>query len=230
MSDTNTPVVELENVSKIYPMGRVTVTALRGINLRIRQGDFIAIVGPSGSGKTTMLNVLGCLDLPSEGLHYLQGHDVASLSDAQLSRLRSRGIGFVFQNYSLLPSFSAVRNIELPHYYATGRGNRKRAMALLEQVGLADRARHKPTELSGGEQQRVAVARALINDPFLILADEPTGNLDTHSGDALMSLFKELNEKQGLTIVIVTHNSAVSAEAHRLIRMRDGEIVSDEMQ
>jgi putative ABC transport system ATP-binding protein len=230
VSDTNTPVVELENVSKMYPMGHVTVTALRGINLRIRQGDFIAIVGPSGSGKTTMLNVLGCLDLPSEGLHYLQGHDVASLSDAQLSRLRSRGIGFVFQNYSLLPSFSAVRNIELPHYYATGRGNRKRAMALLEQVGLADRARHKPAELSGGEQQRVAVARALINDPFLILADEPTGNLDTHSGDALMSLFKELNEKQGLTIVIVTHNSAVSAEARRLIRMRDGEIVSDEMQ
>jgi putative ABC transport system ATP-binding protein len=230
VSETNTPVVELKNVSKIYPMGRVTVTALREINLSIQQGEYLAIVGPSGSGKTTMLNVLGCLDLPSEGEHYLQGHDVASLSDAQLSRLRSRGIGFVFQNYSLLPSFSAMRNIELPHYYATGRGNRKRAMRLLEQVGLADRANHRPTELSGGEQQRVAVARALINDPFLILADEPTGNLDSASGDALMKLFRELNEQQGLTIILVTHNPAVSAEARRLIRMRDGAIVSDEIQ
>jgi putative ABC transport system ATP-binding protein len=228
VSDTNTPVVELANVSKIYPMGEVTVTALRDINLRIEPRDFIAIVGPSGSGKTTMLNVLGCLDLPSAGTQYLQGHDVASLNDAQLSRLRSRGIGFIFQNYSLLPSFSALRNVELPHYYASGRGNRKRALALLEQVGLADRVNHKPSELSGGQQQRVAVARALINDPFLILADEPTGNLDTASGDALLELFKELNEKQGLTIVIVTHNPAVSTAAHRVIHMRDGLIVSDE--
>jgi putative ABC transport system ATP-binding protein len=230
VSETDTPVVELENVSKIYPMGRVTVTALRDINMRIHSGEFVAIVGPSGSGKTTMLNVLGCLDLPSDGIQRLHGQDVATLSDAQLSRLRSRGIGFVFQNYSLLPAFSALRNVELPHYYATGRGNRKRALALLEQVGLADRVRHRPAELSGGEQQRVAVARALINDPFLILADEPTGNLDSASGDELMRIFRTLNETEGLTIIVVTHNPTISAQARRLIRLRDGRIVSDEAQ
>ncbi len=222
------PIVEMENVSKVYQMGRVEVPALRGVNLRIQRGEFTAIVGPSGSGKTTLLNLIGCLDLPSEGSYRLQGRDVSRLGDAQLSRLRGQGIGFIFQDYSLLRRFSALRNVELPCYYARARGDRKRAQALLAQVGLAERSRHRPIELSGGEQQRVAVARALMNDPFLILADEPTGNLDSASGQQLLDLFARLNEEQGLTMLIVTHDPAISSRARRIIRMRDGQIVADE--
>ena len=227
---TAAPIVELDDVSKIYQMGRVEVPALRGVNLRIERGEFTAIVGPSGSGKTTLLNLIGCLDLPSEGTCRLQGHDVTTLNDGQLSRLRGQGIGFVFQEYSLLRRFSALRNVELPCYYAKGRGDRRRALALLGQVGLADRAHHRPTELSGGEQQRVVVARALMNDPFLILADEPTGNLDTASGQELMGFLKRLNTEHALTLVVVTHDPAISAQARRIIRMRDGRIVADEQQ
>jgi putative ABC transport system ATP-binding protein len=222
--------VDMENVSKIYRMGQVNVPAVQGANLHLAHGEFTAIVGPSGSGKTTLLNLIGCLDLPSEGSYRLQGHDVATLSDAQLSRLRGKGIGFVFQDYSLLPRFSALRNVELPHYYAKGRGNRQRALQLLSQVGLADRARHRPTQLSGGEQQRVAVARALMNDPFLLLADEPTGNLDTKSGGELITLLEGLNEEQGLTVIMVSHDPTISARARRVIRLLDGEIVADERQ
>lgn len=221
-------IVEMENVSKVYQMGRVEVPALRSVNLHIRRGEFTAIVGPSGSGKTTLLNLIGCLDLPSEGTYKLQGRDVSSLGDAQLSRLRGQGIGFVFQDYSLLRRFSALRNVELPRYYVKGRGDRKRALALLDRVGLAERSRHRPIELSGGEQQRVAVARALMNDPFLILADEPTGNLDTTSGQQLLDLFARLNDEQQITVLIVTHDPAISARARRIIRMRDGQIVADE--
>ena len=228
--NTGELLIEMENVSRVYQMGRVEVPAVRGVHLTVRRGEFVAIVGPSGSGKTTLLNLIGCLDLPTEGTYRLQGRDVTTLSDAQLSRLRGRGVGFVFQDYSLLRRFSALRNVELPCYYARGRGDRQRARALLAQVGLADRAHHRPTELSGGEQQRVAVARALMNDPFLILADEPTGNLDSASGQELLRLLARLNQEQGITLLIVSHDPAVSALARRVVRMRDGQIVADELQ
>jgi len=190
----------------------------------------VAVVGPSGSGKSTLLNLIGCLDLPSEGTYRLRGRDVRTLSDAQLSRLRGEGIGFVFQDFSLMRRLTALRNVELPHYYTQGRGNRQRALRLLAQVGLADRAHHRPTELSGGEQQRVALARALMNEPFLLLADEPTGNLDTRSGEELIGLLEKLNHEQGLTVVIVSHDPSISARARRVIRLLDGQIVGDERQ
>lgn len=224
------PVIEMEGVSRIYQMGRVEVPALVGASLTVRQGEFVAIMGPSGSGKTTLMNLIGCLDLPDEGTYRLQGKDVNTLSDARISRLRGEGIGFVFQNYSLLPTFTALRNVQMPHYYSEGRGDRRRAMALLEQVGLGKRAKHKPLELSGGEQQRVAVARALMNDPFLLLGDEPTGNLDSVSSHELMNLLEKLNRETGLTIVLVTHDPTVSARAGRVIHMRDGQIVADEVK
>ena len=224
------PIIEMEGVSRIYQMGRVEVPALRGVNLRVWPGEFTAIAGPSGSGKTTLLNLIGCLDLPTEGTYRLQGRDVTTLSDAQLSRLRGEGIGFVFQDYSLLRRFTAVGNVQLPRYYAVGRGDRNRALSVLAQVGLAERASHRPPELSGGEQQRVAVARALMNDPFLILADEPTGNLDSVSGQELVDLFRRLNAEQGITLLIVTHDPAVSVCARRVIRMHDGQIIADEEQ
>jgi putative ABC transport system ATP-binding protein len=230
MSDnTSGALIEMENVSRVYQMGKVDVPALRGVSLRVERGEFVAIVGPSGSGKSTMLNVLGCLDLPTEGVYRLQGRDVTTYNDAQLSKLRGEGIGFVFQDYSLLKRFTALRNVEMPYYYASGHGNGKRAQELLAQVGLAERANHRPVEMSGGEQQRVAVARALMNDPFLILADEPTGNLDTTSGQELMGLLKKLNAEQGITLVIVTHDPSISAQARRIIHMRDGQVVADEL-
>lgn len=227
-ANNGTPIVEMEGVSRIYEMGKVEVRALHDVSLQIYPGELTAIVGPSGSGKTTLLNLIGCLDLPTEGTYRLQGQDVSRLSDGRLSRLRGEGIGFVFQNYSLLNAFNALRNVEMPRYYMRGRGDRRRAMALLERVGLKERARHRPTELSGGEQQRVAVARALMNEPFLILADEPTGNLDSASGAELMRLFLELNEEQGITMVIVTHDTGISGQCRRIIHMRDGTIVDDE--
>jgi putative ABC transport system ATP-binding protein len=222
--------IEMEGVSRVYRMGQVKVPALREVDLRIESGEITSIVGPSGSGKTTLLNVIGCLDLPTEGTYRLGGQDVRTIGDAALSRMRGKGIGFVFQDYSLLRRFDALRNVELPHYYATGRGNRQRALELLSQVGLADRVHHKPTQLSGGEQQRVAVARALMNEPFVLLADEPTGNLDTKSGDELMDLLVQLNEQQGLTVILVSHDPAISGRARRIIHLLDGRIVEDERQ
>jgi len=219
--------IELSGVTRVYEMGEVDVHALRGVDLLVEKGEFTAIVGASGSGKTTLLNVLGCLDLPTAGTYRLNGRDVTTLNDRQISRLRGEGIGFVFQNYSLLSRFSALDNVEMPRYYRDRHGDAKRARELLELVGLADRAKHKPTELSGGQQQRVAVARALMNDPFLLLADEPTGNLDSKSGDALITLLESLSTEQGLTIVMVTHDSDVSARAHRVVRMADGAVVDD---
>jgi putative ABC transport system ATP-binding protein len=222
--------IDMQGVSKIYRMGQVKVPALREVNLRIQSGEITAIVGPSGSGKTTLLNLIGCLDLPSEGTYLLRGRDVRTIGDAPLSRLRGKDIGFVFQDYSLLRRFSALRNVELPHYYATGRGNRPRAVELLSRVGLADRVEHKPTQLSGGEQQRVALARALMNEPLMLLADEPTGNLDTKSGDELMALLAQLNAEQGLTVILVTHDPAISARARRVVHLLDGRVVEDEQQ
>ena len=230
MNEVGQKLVEMENVCKEYRMGRVKVPALCGVNLRVEQGEYIAIVGPSGSGKSTLLNLLGCLDLPTDGTYRLRGKDVRSLSDGQLSRLRGMGIGFVFQDYSLLRRFSALRNVELPHYYIAGHGNSKRAHELLEKVGLGARVSHRPTELSGGEQQRVAVARALMNDPFMLLADEPTGNLDSKSGQELIAILEGLNTEQGLTLVVVTHDPAISSRARRVIRLRDGALVGDERQ
>lgn len=220
--------VRLEEISKIYQMGEVEVPALRRVDLTVSEGEFVALVGSSGSGKTTLLNVIGCLDAPTAGKYYLRGVDTTTMGDRRISRLRGEGIGFVFQNYSLLNRFSALHNVELPRYYRTRRGDRKRAMELLTLVGLADRARHRPTELSGGQQQRVAVARALMNDPFLLLADEPTGNLDSTSGQALMDLLQSLNEERGLTIVMVTHDAEISARAKRVVHIHDGIIVNDE--
>jgi putative ABC transport system ATP-binding protein len=230
MNEVGTTLVEMQDVCKEYRMGRVRVPALQELNLCIEQGEYLAIVGPSGSGKSTLLNLLGCLDLPTEGTYRLRGKDVRTLTDTQLSRLRGMGIGFVFQDYSLLKRFSALRNVELPHYYAAGKGNHKRAANLLQSVGLGGRVAHRPTELSGGEQQRVAVARALMNDPFMLLADEPTGNLDTKSGQELITILEGLNAEQGLTLIIVTHDPTISARARRLIRLRDGMIVGDERQ
>jgi putative ABC transport system ATP-binding protein len=220
--------VDMQGVSKMYRMGQVKVPALQEVNLRIDPGEITAIVGPSGSGKTTLLNLIGCLDLPTEGTYRLRGRDVRTMGDAPLSRLRGKDIGFVFQDYSLLRPFSALRNVELPHYYATGRGNRQRATELLSRVGLADRVHHKPTQLSGGEQQRVALARALMNEPSMLLADEPTGNLDTKAGDELMDLLTQLNAEQGLTVIVVTHDPAISARARRVIHLLDGRVVDDE--
>ncbi len=215
------PIIRLENVSKVYQMGRVEVPALRGVDLTIWPGELTAIVGASGSGKSTLMNVIGCLDLPTEGTYHLRDRDVTTYNDRQLSKLRGDGIGFVFQSYSLLTQYSALHNVQVPRYYATGRGDSRRAKELLAQVGLADRARHKPTELSGGEQQRVAVARALMNDPFLVLADEPTGNLDSASGQEVMDLLKELNRERGLTVLVVSHDPEVSSQARRVITLED---------
>ena len=222
------PVIELTDVRKVYRSGSLEVEALRGISLRIAEGEYIAIMGPSGSGKSTLMHIIGCLDVATDGSYHLAGEDVGDLDETQLADIRNRRVGFVFQQFHLLSSLSAWRNVELPLTYAgIPRESRKAmAMAALDRVGLSDRAEHRPGELSGGQQQRVAVARALVNDPALVLADEPTGNLDsTASADAL-GLFQELNE-QGRTVVLITHEAEVAAHPRRTVRLRDGMILSD---
>jgi putative ABC transport system ATP-binding protein len=222
------PLIEIEAVTKVYRMGSVEVQALKGIDLRVDEGEFVAIMGASGSGKTTLMNVIGCLDLPSEGRYLLEGVDVRQLNDNQLAAIRNRKIGFVFQSFNLIPRSTAIHNVEMPLIYAgmTG-GRRERAMAALDSVGLADRARHQPSELSGGQQQRVAIARALVTAPAILLADEPTGNLDSESSTEIMRLLQELNE-EGRTIVLITHENEIAAFAKRVVRLKDGLVVADQ--
>ena len=220
--------ITLERITKVYRAGEVEVAALKGVSLHIPEGELIAIMGPSGSGKSTLMNLIGCLDQPSSGRYILDGYDVSALSDDQLAWIRNRKIGFVFQSYNLIPRASAVHNVEMPLIYAgDNQQRRERAMAALESVGLLERASHLPNELSGGQQQRVAVARALVTDPAILLADEPTGNLDSESSLEIMRLLRDLNV-QGRTIVLITHESDIAAFAQRVVRLRDGVIVSDE--
>ncbi len=219
--------IELENITKIYRMGKVEVPALRGVTLSINEGEMVALVGVSGSGKSTLMNIIGFLDKPTVGRYIFDGADVSRLGDNQLAEMRNKKIGFVFQTYNLLPRASALSNVELPLIYAGSGQKRKRTMEALERVGLAARAKHKPTELSGGEQQRVAIARALVNNPSLILADEPTGNLDTVATDEIISIFCQLN-RDGITVVMVTHEMDIAEQTQRIIRLLDGKVISDE--
>jgi putative ABC transport system ATP-binding protein len=221
--------IVLEAVSKIYRTGSIEVRALDHVDLQIHQGEMIAIMGHSGSGKSTMMNILGCLDAPTEGNYLLDGVDVVSLNDKQLAKIRNRKIGFVFQSFNLIPRTTAARNVELPLVYAGISGRRARAVAALEQVGLGNRATHLPNELSGGQQQRVAIARALVTDPSMILADEPTGALDSTSTQDIMKLLVELNDG-GRTVVIITHEDDVAAYASRVVTLEDGRVISDATQ
>jgi len=220
--------IEVENVTKIYKMGQVEVAALRGTSLSIQQGEMVAIMGPSGSGKSTLMNVIGCLDVPTSGRYVLEGDEVSRLGDDRLAEIRGQKIGFVFQVYNLLPRLTALANVELPLLYGNGRGARRRAMEALERVGLGPRAHHRPAELSGGEQQRVGIARALVKNPSILLADEPTGNLDSRSSEEIVGLLQRLNQKEGITVVIVTHEADIAAHTRRVVSMLDGVVVSDE--
>ena len=224
-----TNLIEVQNLTKTYTMGDVEVQALRGISLTIAEGEMVAIMGPSGSGKSTLMNIIGCLDQPSDGIYLLDGVDVGSLNDNQLAAIRNQKIGFVFQQYMLLQRTSALRNVELPMLYGGAGDRRAKAEAALYAVGMGQRMHHKPNELSGGQQQRVAIARALVNSPRIIMADEPTGALDTKTGEEIMGIFQQLNREQGITVILVTHDPEVAQHARRVISVRDGAVASDEI-
>jgi putative ABC transport system ATP-binding protein len=221
-------VIKFQDLVKNYQIGTIEVNALRSVSLKIKKNDYIAIMGPSGSGKSTLMNIIGCLDTPTSGSYFLSGHDVSKMTDDQQAEIRNNEIGFVFQTFNLLPRYTALENVILPLIYSglSKQERTERAIVALENVGLADRMNHKPNELSGGQRQRVAVARALVNNPSLILADEPTGNLDTKTSVDIMNLFAEIHQK-GNTIVLVTHEEDIARHAHRIVRLRDGHIESD---
>ncbi len=219
--------IRLQDITKVYPMGKRELTVLSGVNIHIERGELVAIMGPSGSGKTTMLNLIGCLDTPTSGSYYLEDREVSCLSSGELAQVRGQKIGFVFQTFNLLSRLSALANVELGMRY-WGRSDRHRAMEALAKVGLSDRANHRPTELSAGEQQRVAIARALVKNPPLILADEPTGNLDSRSGEEIISILTSLHSEQGITLVMITHDSNIAHHCQRIIHLKDGQVVAEE--
>jgi putative ABC transport system ATP-binding protein len=226
-------VIETADLTKVYGKGEIAVHALRGVSIAVDRGEFVAIMGPSGSGKSTLMNLLGCLDRPTDGTYLLEGEDVSRLNKEKLARIRNRRIGFVFQSYNLLPRLTAVKNVMMPlmyngHQHLSDRQMVERAVAALEAVGLGNRIDHRPNELSGGQQQRVAIARALVNDPSLVLADEPTGNLDSKSGDEIMALLRQLHQ-DGATIVMVTHSAHDAANAERIIALRDGRVIDGDL-
>ena len=218
------PLIQLESISKLYGSGDAQVAALRSFSLRVAHGELLAVMGPSGSGKSTLMNILGCLDTPTSGRYWFAGQDVSRLSERELAHVRNRRIGFVFQQFQLLPKLSAWRNVELPLLYRNATDRRRLAIHALETVGLGNRIEHRPTQLSGGQQQRVAIARALVTDPDLILADEPTGNLDTAASQEVLSILRELNQ-QGRTIIVITHDPEVAPIARRTVHLRDGQLV-----
>lgn len=224
----NSQLIDLQGIHKTYMVGQVPVHALRGVDVIIEPREYVAIMGPSGSGKSTLMNIIGCLDVPSQGAYFFERQDVSGLNDDQLAAIRNRKIGFVFQTFNLLPRATALANVELPLVYGgvSAKERRQRASQVLEQVGLADRIHHRPAELSGGQRQRVAVARALVTDPSIILADEPTGNLDTKTGVEILALFRKLSE-DGNTLIVVTHDVSVASEARRIVRLVDGKVAED---
>jgi putative ABC transport system ATP-binding protein len=219
--------IRLENITKSYPMGKRQLTVLKGITLSIERGELLAIMGPSGSGKTTLLNLLGCLDIPTSGNYYLEDKEVSRLNNRELASIRGEKVGFIFQTFNLLSRLTALANVELGMTYAGG-FDRQRAIEALSKVGLSERINHRPIELSGGEQQRVAIARAVVKSPSLFLADEPTGQLDSRSGEEVINLLTSLHAEQGITLIIVTHDASIASHCHRIIRLKDGEIVAEE--
>jgi putative ABC transport system ATP-binding protein len=221
--------IKLEDITKTYPMGKRELQVLKGIDLNIENGELVAIMGPSGSGKTTLLNILGCLDKPTSGKYYLEGREVSRLKGGELAKIRGQKIGFIFQTFNLLSRLTALANVELGMTYAGG-VDRKRAVEALAKVGLSERVKHRPIELSGGEQQRVAIARALVKNPSLFLADEPTGQLDSKSGEEIISILTSLHAEQGITLLVVTHDANIAKHCQRIIQLKDGEVVAEEKQ